>query len=180
MADLNALFPQNTTAEDALIVDVGGGRGRILDNLRKARPDLKGRMIVQDLSQEIDGRNPETDVEGLSHDFFTPNPIKGAHTYFFRHIFHDWSDTESRQILQATISAMKPGYSRIVISDAVVGDVVANSFMGLLDANMMAIGGTERTVRRWHELLESVGLKITQIKENPPLAECGFVEAVLA
>ena len=38
--------------ENVLIVDVGGGRGKVLDDLRMARPDLQGGMIVQDLPKE--------------------------------------------------------------------------------------------------------------------------------
>jgi hypothetical protein len=63
--------------DDILIVDIGGGRGKILNDLRTTRPDLKGRMIVQDLPKEIDGREPFPGVETLAHDFFTPQPIHG-------------------------------------------------------------------------------------------------------
>jgi hypothetical protein len=72
-------FPQE---DEILIVDVGGGRGQILNELRTARPDLKGRMIVQDLPKEIDGREPFSGVETLAHDFFTPQPIHGKFFIF--------------------------------------------------------------------------------------------------
>ena len=34
-----------------LFVDVGGGRGQVLGNIRKERPRLRRRMIVQDLAK---------------------------------------------------------------------------------------------------------------------------------
>lgn len=63
--------------ENVLIVDVGGGRGKVLNDLRIARPDLQGGMIVQDLPKEIDGREPTPGIKSMAHDFFTPQPIKG-------------------------------------------------------------------------------------------------------
>ena len=45
---LSGSLPDDGIAAEILIVDVGGGRGQILDELRKAMPRLKGRMVVQD------------------------------------------------------------------------------------------------------------------------------------
>ena len=70
--------PGSHEEEKVLLVDVGGGRGQIIQDVRLQRPELKGRMIVQDLSQEIVGREAVNGVEAMSYDFFTPQPIKGA------------------------------------------------------------------------------------------------------
>ena len=95
-----------------LIVDVGGGRGHELLAFKKAFPDQRGRLIVQDLSQTIDDIDHLTrGVESMKYDFFTPQPIKGlitstsfrdsfivtdrcalpsgASAYYFRSVFHD-------------------------------------------------------------------------------------------
>lgn len=63
--------------EEVLIVDVGGGRGEILNELRKVRPDLHGSMIVQDLAKEIEGRDPGEGIRSMVHDFFGTQPVKG-------------------------------------------------------------------------------------------------------
>ena len=73
---LSSLFPPNFSAE-VLICDVGAGRGDIVEDLRKYRPDLKGRMVFQDLPPVIAGRENLDGVEGIGHDFFQPQPIKG-------------------------------------------------------------------------------------------------------
>ncbi len=73
---LSALFPPNFKS-DVLIVDVGGGKGDTLRDLRLARPDLEGRMIVQDLPEVIAGKEKTPGVEAMAHDFFTPQPIEG-------------------------------------------------------------------------------------------------------
>lgn len=178
---LSGLFPHTETAKDeTLVVDVGGGRGKILNELRKARPDLEGTMIVQDLPKEIEGREPGHGVHAMAYDFFTLQPIKGkiysvpyiqrlsnnrteAHTYFFRHIFHDWPDSSCRTILQQTIPAMKRGYSRLLIADSVLPNFGASLAASLLDINMMALSGIERTERHWKQLLEVDGLRVTKI-----------------
>lgn len=60
-----------------LLVDVGGGRGNVLERFREHRPDVKGRMILQDLQEVIHGRELCNGVEYMVHNFFTPQPIKG-------------------------------------------------------------------------------------------------------
>ncbi|KAM0309490.1 hypothetical protein ACHAO8_008994 [Botrytis cinerea] len=110
--------------ENVLIVDVGGGRGKVLDDLRMARPDLQGGMIVQDLPKEIDGREPTPGIRSMAHDFFTPQPIK----------------------------------------DSVLPDMGASVYGSLLDINMMALSGIERTEKQWKKLLEGEGLKVVNIQ----------------
>lgn len=63
---------------DVLLVDIGGGRGEVISSIRNHRPDLSGRIFVQDLPQEISGRAPVAGIEAMAHDFFTPQPIHGT------------------------------------------------------------------------------------------------------
>ena len=74
---LSGLFPTDDLGAEVAIVDVGGGRGQILNELRKARPNLRGQMIVQDLPREVEGRELSLGVQSMVHDFFTPQPIQG-------------------------------------------------------------------------------------------------------
>lgn len=61
-----------------LIVDVGGGKGHDLMSLKKMYPDLKGRMILQDISFVIKQAGVLPDgLESMVYDFFTPQPIIG-------------------------------------------------------------------------------------------------------
>lgn len=61
-------------------------------------------------------------VEYTVYDFFTEQPIRGADVYFFRSIFHNWSDKYCIQILRSLIPALKPG-SKIVLDETVVPEV---------------------------------------------------------
>lgn len=63
---------------------------------------------------ELTGR-----VKFMEHDFFKEQPVHGADVYFFRWIFHNWSDKYSIKILRSLIPALKPG-ARVVINDNVL------------------------------------------------------------
>ncbi|KAL8819275.1 MAG: hypothetical protein Q9223_002264, partial [Gallowayella weberi] len=61
-----------------LLVDVGGGLGHDAMEFRSKHPDLPGRIIVQDLPATIERvASTNQDIEFMSHDFRTPQPIKG-------------------------------------------------------------------------------------------------------
>ncbi len=64
---------------DVAIVDVGGGMGHDLVELRKKQPDIPGRFILQDLPQVIEQiPQPIQGIEATAHDFYTEQPVKGA------------------------------------------------------------------------------------------------------
>ena len=66
---------------EVLLVDVGGGLGHDLEQLRhKCSALLSGkRLILQELSQKtVDGaRKVRPWIEAMVHDFFTPQPVRG-------------------------------------------------------------------------------------------------------
>jgi hypothetical protein len=104
----------------ATIVDVGGGKGLVCKQLAKHFPKLS--FVVQDLEDTIvAGRNTlpaefENRISYMTHDFFTPQPIKDAEVYYFRAIFHNWPDKYCVAILQNLIPALKKG-ARVVVQD---------------------------------------------------------------
>ena len=61
-----------------LFVDIGGGRGEALRKFRRNHPELRGRVIIEDLPKVIEGQEVEEGVEAIAHDFFTPQPVTGA------------------------------------------------------------------------------------------------------
>jgi hypothetical protein len=61
-----------------LLVDVGGGEGYYSRQFRHKFFKASGRVILQDLPHVIASiENPPSGVELTSHDFFTPQPLKG-------------------------------------------------------------------------------------------------------
>jgi hypothetical protein len=64
--------------DQTLIVDVGGGNGHDLERFLARFPQAKGHLILQDLPgtiSSLDRLSPG--IQAMSHDIFTPQPIKG-------------------------------------------------------------------------------------------------------
>ena len=110
------------------VVDVGGSHGPASIALAERFPHLN--CIVQDLPGTIAGCSVPLELEGrlryMAHDFFTEQPVKGADIYFFRRIFHDWSDEYAAGILRCLIGALKPG-AKVLIQDMVVSEFGSTS-----------------------------------------------------
>lgn len=62
--------------DDVLIVDLGGGSGHDLEWFHKNHPEIKGRLILQDLPYLADSIKIEG-IETMAHDFFNAQPVKG-------------------------------------------------------------------------------------------------------
>lgn len=108
------------------------------------------------------------------------NDHVGARAYFYHHIFHDWSDYKSLEILEQVVKAMTPGYSKLLIHEMIVPDTGASLTHVMLDMVMMCFnGGIERTAQHWRQLLEKAGLEVVKIWPGPEESAAGLVEAVL-
>ena len=160
---------QNLSEDQALIVDVGGSTGHALIEFASSNPQVKGRKILQDLPSCIDALDKShlasCGIEAMSHDFFTPQPIVNAKAYYLKMVLHDWPTEQCVQILSNIRSAMRPGFSRILLNEFVIPEMNARDIETGLDILMMAAhGAQERREREWKELVEQVeGLRIKKI-----------------
>ncbi|KAG2021815.1 hypothetical protein GB937_004363 [Aspergillus fischeri] len=162
------------------IVDVGGGRGHILRQIRETEPGLKGRFILQDrpIVIEENGRELESHgIEPMAHDFFQAQPVKGALVYYVRRVFHDWPDDEVRQILVNLAAAMEQ-HSRILIVEFIMPEVGATMSNAYMDHTMMTFAGVERTEKNFANLLDQAGLNLVKTWRAPGVP-VGVVEARL-
>jgi hypothetical protein len=172
------------TDEDILLVDIGGGDAGDLGILRKALgPDVKGRLILQELKHIVD-KADEDGYEAQVGDWYQVQPVKGmsalistvrkrstkidpymfigARAYMLQHILHDYSsDDECRRILKNIVPAMTPGYSKLLIKELLIPDRNAPPVLTASDVNVMqSLSGQERTESQFRNLLESAGFKI--------------------
>ncbi|KAI1286566.1 sterigmatocystin 8-O-methyltransferase [Xylaria venustula] len=101
------------------LVDVGGGAGHVSVELTKRFPNISA--TVQDMKNMFEGADSQipSELEGrlnyMVHDFFTPQPVE-ANVYYFRWVFHNWSDKYCTLIIKALIPALKPG-AKIIINE---------------------------------------------------------------
>ncbi|PQE29522.1 o-methyltransferase b protein [Rutstroemia sp. NJR-2017a WRK4] len=157
-----------------VLVDVGGGFGHKCLEFRTEKPNVPGRVILQDLDHAIQNALPMKDVELESQRFVhTPHNILvlkeiltksiGAKYYYMRNILHDYPDDKCLIILNHLKEAMGPD-SAILIDDMIIPETGAHWHATQIDMVMMtALAATERTIDQWHALLAAAGLTAKKI-----------------
>ena len=155
------------------LIDVGGGHGACLKQILAAHPDLTpSRCMLQDRSNVIQfasssGALP-SDLKLMEHDFWTPQPIKGAKGYFLRMIMHDYAGTRCVEVLSHLAAAMAPD-SRVLICEMVLPQRVgeADFAAAVLDQAVMTMGGKERTEAGFEQLFDKGGMELVQTWRVP-------------
>ncbi len=150
------------------IVDVGGGSGQTLLTLLAAHPAATG--VLFDLPDVVararTAGHPAAarcEVEGGS--FFERVPA-GGDCYYLRHVLHDWSDADSVRILRTCRAAMTADATLLIVEKAIPAGNDPE-FVKLLDINMLVIGGKERTLEQYAELLSAAGLRLVEHHATP-------------
>lgn len=167
--------------DDIAIVDVAGGQGHIMNEVRKQNPGLKGRIVVQDLQAVLDAApdGPPDGVEFMAHDIFKPQPITTAHMYYLRHVVHDWDDDSVTAILNQLTPIMKVRpETKLLLADLVLSTTTVDMQEAVRDFTMFRIGGMERTEAQWRQLLAKSGLGIKRIwrgSEPEACVECALI-----
>ncbi|MHC4937441.1 MAG: methyltransferase [Planctomycetota bacterium] len=153
-----------------VVLDVGGGNGSTLCGLLQAHPGLRGQLfdlpsVAENASRFIAEAGLSDRAEVFSGDFF--QAVEGrADGVLMRHVLHDWNDEEAATILRHSRAALIEG-GRVLIAEKVITPGNEPSFAKLLDLNMMAIGGKERTQEQYESLLRAAGLELLAIHPTP-------------
>ncbi|KAJ5787336.1 hypothetical protein N7457_002326, partial [Penicillium paradoxum] len=149
------------SASDVVLVDVGGGRGKDLQIFRERFPDLKGRLVLQDLSHVAEAADTSSQIETQAHNFFDEQPVKGAKAYYLRTVLHDWPDKQAVEILSRLREAMGPD-SLVLIHEKAMPETNIPWMAAIGDMTMMtAFSARERTKNEWETLLNLAKLKLT-------------------
>lgn len=181
------------TADDAVfMVDIGGGKGHDLVEICRNHPNLPGLLVLQDQQSVIaEAVGLEARIHTMIHDFFSPQPVECKHSpfsvprspfymiihltglitaarvYHLHRILHDWPDTLAHDILSHIRTAMKPGYSKLLINEIVIPAKGAHMASTGLDLVMMAaFAAAQRTEGGWRRLLEGAGFRVVGIWEG--------------
>ncbi|KAL4738838.1 S-adenosyl-L-methionine-dependent methyltransferase [Aspergillus similis] len=161
----------------ALLVDVGGNVGHDINKFLSHHPEHVPRLVLQDRNDVISLAKCPSTVQMLVHDFFTPQPVKGARAYYLHGVIHDWADPPARTILGHLRDAMTLGYSKLLVHDHVLPDRDPHPQATAYDLTMMVkVSALERTEQMWVELLGSVGFRVVKIWSSP-LATQSMIEA---
>lgn len=163
----------------AIFVDIGGGIGHQSARLRARFPELPGRIIVQDLPEVLNHAPKMQGIELMPHNFFEPQPVRGAKAYYLRTVLHDWDDEKASQILRMTADAMDKD-SVLLIDDMALPDTGAHWWSSVLDMHLLAmLGSRERTENEWQSLIGSAGLNVLSIRPYHPMMRHSVIIAQL-
>ncbi|KAI4148123.1 MAG: hypothetical protein LQ340_005230 [Diploschistes diacapsis] len=142
------------TVSPMMLVDVGGGQGHDLGELKAKYPDLPGKQDQSDVVLKAS----EKGYEATAHDFFTAQPVKHARAYYLHSVLHDWSYEDRAKILQHIVPAMKSGYSKMLLNEIAVPEQGASWTVTSMDWFMMALGAMrERKRKEWEAIWTSQG-----------------------
>lgn len=149
-----------TDPDRALYVNVGGGIGHQCAEFRAKYPDIPGRVINQDLPDAVALALQTPGVENMAHDFFQPQPVRGAKIYHMRGVPHDHPPHRVRLLFERIREAMSP--DSVLLVDETVLPVTDVGFVAAsIDLTMLgAFTGMERTEAEWRALAESVELDL--------------------
>ncbi|MCJ1398949.1 hypothetical protein MMC11_002150 [Xylographa trunciseda] len=155
----------DTSTDAVFLVDIGGGLGQDIKEFQRKHPNVPGRLVLQDKPEVLEKvTDAQASIELMETDFFTPQKVKGARAYYLHSVLHDWPDDESVKILSNIASAMKPGYSRLLINENTIPDQGAHWEATGLDLVMLTVfSSQERTAKHWGKLCKSVGLKVIKV-----------------
>jgi orsellinic acid C2-O-methyltransferase len=171
-----------------LVVDVGGGYGRLIATLLIAYPEMHG--VLFDLPHAIAAAAPQLARVGVAGrcdfvcgSFFEVVPA-GADAYLLKSVLHDWDDGRSATILDACRRAMASSpVARLFVIERLAperfGTTARDRAIARSDLNMLvSLGGRERTEAQYRAMLRHAGLEPG--RTHALAAEFSAIEAVVA
>jgi hypothetical protein len=151
----------------SLVVDVGGGRGRLLATILERYPRLRGILfeqahVIEDARETLDAAGVVDRCELVGGSFFEAVPA-GGDAYILRNIIHDWEDDQAVAILTNCRRAMATG-ARVVLVERYLATDPREALPVLYsDLEMLVnVGGLERTTDEYGALLARSGLRLAQ------------------
>ncbi len=151
----------------ASVVDVGGGRGALLETVLTRWPHLTGSVF--DLDHAV-AEHPEDPTlaprwAAVSGSFF--DEVPAADAYLVKAILHDWADDRCVDILRTCARSLHPG-GVVLVVETMLGRPGFESVAAFSDLNMLVMpGGRERTEQEYGALFAAAGLTLTGVLDTP-------------
>jgi hypothetical protein len=171
-----------------VVVDVGGGRGRLLATILERYPRLRGILfdqphVIEDARQILEEVGVVDRCELVGGNFFDAVPA-GGDAYVLRNIIHDWDDDQAVTILMSCRRSMTDG-ARLVLVERYLATDPHDALLVLhADLEMLVnVGGRERTTDEYAALLARSGLRLAKtiaLGTTPAALGHQLIEAQLA
>lgn len=143
------------------IVDVGGGRGVLLESVLAVSDGAHG--VLLDREEALPTRSTRNELSAridiVYGDMFDGVPA-GADVYILAQVLHDWDDQDCVRILRNCRNAMSAG-AVVLVCEMVMPEGPEPHPAKWLDLSTLTLFGTrERTIGEFSELFERAGLRL--------------------
>lgn len=155
------------------VVDVGGGRGKLLSMILSQFANVRGTLFDQphvadgaaaSLQAQFGGR-----VSVVGGDFFEGVP-EGGDAYILSNVIHDWDDDKAVAILSKVRNSISPGGRLLLVEMALGGKSEEPDLARMTDLNMLTLtGGKERTRQDFVRLLGRARFELVGFKALQPM-----------
>lgn len=143
-----------------VIADIGGGRGHLIQAIVAATPGVRG--VLFDQPQVVsEAQSVASDRLRLVGGDFFHDSLPDADAYILMEVIHDWDDDASRTILGAVRRAARTN-TKLLLIEALLPDDASPNWATTLDIVMLTIGGRQRTLREYSDLLRDSGFAMTR------------------
>lgn len=179
VTEIQAIFDAYDFAGYPLIVDVGGGWGKLLTLILQSYAEARGilfdlPLVAAEASAQIKESTVAERCAVEAGDMFLSVP-QGGDLYIVKSVIHDWDDDHVVTLLKNCRAAMKAG-ARILLIEQVLKPANVSDTGKFLDLFLLAvIGGQERTFEEFQVLIEQAGLvfeRIVPTSTNMSIVEC--------
>lgn len=182
LPEQNAIFNDNMTALSSLVagavaaaydfsglssvVDVGGGRGILLEAVLARHDHLTGTVFdqahaVADAPTPGASESVASRWAAVSGSFFDAVPAADAHV--LKSILHDWPDDRCVEILRICGQTLNED-GVVLVVETVLGRTGHEVDAAFSDLNMLVLpGGRERTEKEYAVLFEKAGLRLSRV-----------------
>ncbi len=168
MAENSAITAAYNFKRARTVVDVGGGNGSLLRAILEANAKIRGihfdRPLVSAGARQdvhLTARCVSARAQFETGSFFESVP-KGGDAYVIKRVLHDWSDSQAVKILANCRQAMNPK-GVVLVMESVIQPGNSLDRGKLLDVQMFAMGGRERTRQDFAALFKEAGLRLTRV-----------------
>jgi O-methyltransferase domain len=163
-----------------ILVDIGGGQGKLLTTLLKANSSFRGVLfdqpeVVEAAREGIASAGLTDRCEIVAGDFFQSVP-PGGDVYLLKYIIHDWDEERSGRILENCRQVMTKDATLLIV-DPVIAPPGQPHYAKFEDLEMLALaGGADRTAEEYSTLLDRAQFKLARVVNTQ--AYLSIIEAI--
>ena len=158
----------------SVVADVGGGHGHLIQAIVTATPTVQGVLFDQPQVIEEAQAIASDRMRLMGGDFFH-DPLPEADAYILMEVIHDWDDQSSRNLLAAVRRAAR-GNAKLLLVEALLPNDSSPNWPTTLDIVMLTIGGRQRTLREYSDLVRDAGFTMT--REIDTQSGISIIEAI--